>query len=474
VRAAGLGPAAMSSCLGARPAWAVCLTYVTLALLYNAFTPIGEAPDEIGHFQYVRLVGDEHRLPGPADNLWEGHQAPLYYLAQAVWAGLIERVFGCRIDLAWLPDRVNPGFPHAPNFNRFVHSPTERVTSWECAERSYHGLRLLSTLLTVAMILFTFAILREALPASPTAVAVGGMLVALLPSHVAISAMLNNDALANLLIVATTYLVVVACRTGEAVDLARAAVLACLAAAAKLSGFYLFGLILMALVLRRDLLVRPLRTGRGRAWLVAAGACGLLPLFVLARNVRAWGDPFAARALEKNLAQLIAAGANPPGKGILHYYAVELPRLFAVWFPVSYGAVNFPDGGSFEVARWGMPLVVAGVLLSVLVRRRWRQVERTPLIILVAGFALFFATYCYPGYRYRWLQARYFFSQLPFLSLCAVTGLLTLWEIARWPSPRWRDRLLIAVTYVCLVGLNLLVLMSGVIDHLYRYVGATP
>src|SRR5262245_25919973 len=44
--------------------WVVCLTYVGLALFYNALTPIGESPDEIGHFEYVRLVADHARLPG--------------------------------------------------------------------------------------------------------------------------------------------------------------------------------------------------------------------------------------------------------------------------------------------------------------------------------------------------------------------------------------------------------------------------
>jgi hypothetical protein len=62
---------------------------------------------------------------------------------------------------------------------------------------------------------------------------------------------------------------------------------------------------------------------------------------VLARNRAEWGDPFAVGALEANLAKLMAAGANPPPRGFLHYYAVELRELFAEGSPVAFGAVRW-------------------------------------------------------------------------------------------------------------------------------------
>ena len=63
--------------------WTVGLTYLALALLYNALTPIGEAPDEGGHWDYLRIIVTEHRLPSSHDQAWQGHQAPTYYLAAA-------------------------------------------------------------------------------------------------------------------------------------------------------------------------------------------------------------------------------------------------------------------------------------------------------------------------------------------------------------------------------------------------------
>ncbi len=369
-----------------------------------------------------------------------------------------------------LPTRVNPSFGVSLDRNYLVHAGTERLGAWGCPEWSFHLLRLLSTALTVPMILATIGILRLAAPDSPATAALGGTIVALLPSHVVISAMLNNDALVNLLIVGATYFILLACRTGDAAAIAKAAVLAGLASTAKLSGLFLFGLILVALAVRRDLTAALVRPGRTRGWLAAAVTCLALPVLVLARNVREWNDLFAVGALEQNLVKLEAAGAMRQ-VDLLHYYAVEMPLFLANGFTIAYGAVNFPFTGPVDLSRWGPRVVVAGLLLSLGLRSVWRRIDRRAVLVLGAGFALFFATYFYPGYRYRWLQARYFFNQLPLISLVAAVGIQTLWEGARRLGMPATDRVLVAVVYACLVGLNLVVLGVGVIPHLYRYVG---
>ena len=451
--------------------WTVCLTYVGLALLYNALTPIGESPDEIGHFAYLRLLTDEKRLPGAADALWQGHQSPFYYVLQAIWARIIEGATSCRIDPGALPNRTNPAFPHLPNLNWLAHPPSERIASWTCQVWSFHLLRMLSTALTVPMILLTFGILRETLPGAPAVATTAATIAALLPSHVAISAMVNNDALANLLIVATTYLVVVAAVTGDTTALARATLLAVTATTAKLSGLYLLGLVALAMVQRRGLVGALVRERRARAWLVAAGVCAALPGLILVRNLSEWGDLFAVGALEKNLVQLRAAGAYPPPQGVLHYYTVAMPRLFVESLPVAFGAVNFPLWKHFTLTRWAMGVILAGLLLSALLRGQWRSVARPPLTMLAAGFLLFLATYFYPGYRYRWLQVRYFFGQLPLLSLCAAIALFTIRDLVQRVGLRVPDGAVVALVYTALLALNLLVLSDGVVAHLYRYIG---
>jgi hypothetical protein len=110
--------------------------------------------------------------------------------------------------------------------------------------------------------------------------------------------------------------------------------------------------------------------------------------------------------------------------------------------------------------------------MSVFLREPWRHIKPRPALLLAIGFLLFFATYLYPGYRYRWLQARYFFNQLPLIALLSAVGIMTLWRCLGTLGLRVRDGWLIAVVYVSLVVLNVLVLTEGVWRHLYRYIAA--
>jgi hypothetical protein len=203
----------------------------------------------------------------------------------------------------------------------------------------------------------------------------------------------------------------------------------------------------------------------------AAAVCALLPLPVLVRNLREWGDLFAVRALEDNLVKLIAAGVYPEPPGYLHYYLVEVRRLLTIDIAVAYGAVNYGFTRWMQFGAWGARIVLAGLALSVVLRSAWRRIDGRALALLALGGVLFCATYFYPGYRYRWLQARYFFNQLPLIGLAAAIGIQTLADGARRLGAPASDRVVVAVVYAALVGLNLVVLGTGVVPHLYRYIG---
>jgi hypothetical protein len=199
--------------------------------------------------------------------------------------------------------------------------------------------------------------------------------------------------------------------------------------------------------------------------------CALSPLLVLARNLREWSDPFAVSALEDNLVKLIAAGVYPEPAGPLHYYLVEVPRLLTTGFAVAYGSVNHGFTAWMDFGKWGARIVLAGLALSIVLRSAWRRIDARAFALLVVGGALFLTTYLYPGYRYRWLQARYFFNQLPLIGLVAAVAVGTLADGARRLGAPVSDRAVVALVYAALVGLNLVVLGTGVIPHLYRYIG---
>src|SRR5947199_10872128 len=66
--------------------------YLALAAGFNLAMPVGGAPDEGAHAEYVRTVAEEGRLPvldlstsnnAQDPNGYEAHQPPLYYLLAA-------------------------------------------------------------------------------------------------------------------------------------------------------------------------------------------------------------------------------------------------------------------------------------------------------------------------------------------------------------------------------------------------------
>ena len=140
---------------------------------------------------------------------------------------------------------------------------------------------------------------------------------------------------------------------------------------------------------------------------------------------------------------------------------------------VGYGPINFSDGPALARLQVYALAIAIGIVLSFTWQRGllWRSAARIPLLFLFLGFGVFFVMYLYPGYRYRFLQARYFFHQLPLLSMVAGIGITALWQEAKRVIPKLQDGVIVYGHYGFLVLMNALVLTFGVIDHLYRYIG---
>lgn len=154
---------------------------------YAVYTPRWQAPDEPAHYNYVAQVaqmgccpiiemGDwdsayleqlkaSRFAPDQTDQLgrvqYEDHQPPLYYLLQVV------------------------GFRRSGG--------------------NLIALRLTSLVIGSGMVWATLAIARMLLPTRPSVGWVAGLLVALIPQHLAIVASINNDALALTLIALTLW-----------------------------------------------------------------------------------------------------------------------------------------------------------------------------------------------------------------------------------------------------------------------------
>ncbi|MBC7316474.1 MAG: glycosyltransferase family 39 protein, partial [Chloroflexi bacterium] len=163
----------------------IVLTYLALGGLYALYTPPWQAPDEPAHFNYIRYVAEEGRLPElvmgdyPVEYLeeikahrfaegwsvdplrYEAHQPPLYYLGGAL-------VY--RLAKPW-------GMPNL-----------------------LYALRLFSVLIGAAGLGVGYGVARRLAPNRP-ALALGAVaFAATLPMHIAMTSAVNNDGLAELMV----------------------------------------------------------------------------------------------------------------------------------------------------------------------------------------------------------------------------------------------------------------------------------
>ncbi len=153
-------------------------------VLYAVRTPHWQAPDEPAHFNYVRVLAETGAFPvlqqGDYDQAYlekikaekfppnlsvdsiryEAHQPPLYYVA-ALPVSVIARALSLDVVLA---------------------------------------LRLLNVLLALVLSLLAFRILHFVFPTNPLACLVGVGFIATLPMHIAMSAAINNDTLAQVVV----------------------------------------------------------------------------------------------------------------------------------------------------------------------------------------------------------------------------------------------------------------------------------
>ncbi|MGD8626944.1 MAG: glycosyltransferase family 39 protein, partial [Anaerolineae bacterium] len=165
------------------------LLYVGLATWYSLAIPLGEAPDEVPHFTYVRYLAQHGRLPDTTEE-HEAFQPPLYY---ALGAALT----------FWIDDEADAPFavvgnayydvadPRAPK-NLLLHTAAEAwpYRGWA---RAWHLVRFLSIALGAVTIWAVFHLGRTLFPGQPAIPLLMAALTAFTPQFLFLSAVANND-----------------------------------------------------------------------------------------------------------------------------------------------------------------------------------------------------------------------------------------------------------------------------------------
>lgn len=288
---------------------AILAGHLALSLWAGFSVPLGEAPDELSHYDYFKDILAYGRPPQGRES-YESFQPPLYYLLAAGLTFWVDAPTG----FGWV--RANPDFdPRRSDSppNALIHTRFERFP-WRDSALMMHLGRVLSAFLTTAALWFVYRMGLAWLPQRPEIGLWSAGLLGFTPQYVFLGGMVNNDALAALVGAAFLWAALTLVRHGLEGHARRRDVgwLGIILGAGLLTktSFLAFApiaaLALAAAPITSGLVVR--RQGMIRAWRQAAGrwlrdsalafALALLlaaPLWLY--NTAVYGDPLAWTAL---------------------------------------------------------------------------------------------------------------------------------------------------------------------------------
>lgn len=285
--------------------------YFVLGTLFALTVPLGEGPDELDHYHYVRYLVEEHRFPvmqpeAAANATMEANQPPLFYLLNAVPNLMLP--LAASVDF-----RQNPCFTFdlsvASRAHFYLHTVAEErpLTG---PLRPFYVSRLLSVLLGGLTVLTTFGLGRQVTD-KPVVPLLAAGLLAFNPQFLFMMATVNNDVLMALLGAVTVGLVV---QAAQRPTLRLFTALGIAVGLGLLTKFALLALWPLALLAAFAPLVQGKGMPNGRFLLHAlARVLALPPLLAgwwYGRAYRLYGDPLAWEVhLQAKGAQVLRQGA---------------------------------------------------------------------------------------------------------------------------------------------------------------------
>ena len=388
----------------ASPGWRfalpiLVLLYVAFGIVHALRTPVGftgyqDAPDEYAHVTVARVIAsgrlptrESPGMPRQSQMTYEWHQPPLYYF-------LVSRLLPAG-------DKV---------------------------------MRLLSILIGVGCILAIYQAARVLLPERPETAILAAGIAALTPGHIAITSVVNNDALLELCF--SGYLLVLFLALARGLTLQRSLLLGAILGAAlltKVTAVLLLPLTLLALwLLSRN---GESRTAVLRAALVIATVAAIISGWWYVRNgmlYHEWLPLTAFRQSFEGTAKATDIIGGQSGLSVSGWPGYA--QLVASWTFKSFFAVYSSNRGS----AWGIPaflpeqlywlaglvVICAAAGLVVLATRHRTEFTgpQTYGIYLLSGiFALVALSFVTFTSKYFQAQGRYFYpAMLPISLACAM------------------------------------------------------
>ncbi len=213
------------------------LVYLALAVTYSFVFPLGQAPDEPAHFQYVLFLAQRARLPDfyrDPQAGYESYQAPLYYTLSAAIGKLPLSLAGGAESASSPPAASgvrsdappSQGVPAvggaaaklvAEETHEAAREALRSTAGLPPAQRTaWHTARLVSVLFGALGIWLAYAIVHVVFPGRPHLAALVAAGIAAQPMYVHITSSVGNDAATVAVVGAALLLVLLILREGPA------------------------------------------------------------------------------------------------------------------------------------------------------------------------------------------------------------------------------------------------------------------
>jgi len=390
----------------------VIALYTTLGVAYAVRTPMWQTPDEPAHFNYIKHIAEGRGLPV----LQEGDYDQDY----------LERLKAAKFPSDMPVDTLRYE-SHQPPLYYVLATPIYLATRSLSLPAQVLALRLLSVFLGCVLIVVSYAAVRRVFPKEPLLALATCAFIATLPQHVAMSAAINNDTLAE--VVLSLILLVLVYRLGRPERGQRKA------SSRSLRRFdltpYILGVLLgLALLTKTTIYVSiilvPLAAllvrSQGKAIKKAFGFRPLLVVCGLAlvisgwwfvRNVMVYGDTDLF-GLQRH--DLVVAAQPRTGEFDLAA-AKNLAVVSFKSFWAQFGWMGVPaDARTYAVLGTVSVLAVLGLVLFLLRALADRQLlswnQRSALLLMAATFILVFLEMFLYNLRYLQPQGRYLFPAI--------------------------------------------------------------
>jgi len=169
----------------------IVMGYLLTAALYAWQTPKWQAPDEPAHYNYIVALAETGQVP-----VLQAGDYPAAYLEE-----IKARKFPSDMSIA--PIRYEF---HQPPLYYALGALVYRATAQQSFAMQFLALRLLSVLLGAILVVVAYKVVMAVYPDDRTLGLVTAAFVATVPMHVAMTAAINNDTMAELLIALTLWL----------------------------------------------------------------------------------------------------------------------------------------------------------------------------------------------------------------------------------------------------------------------------